>query len=86
MLLLVCDESHLGCSSHIAYLQIDVLVFGGLLIVCALIVYIVFRFIKRYERKRLRRLSKTTRIDVGDSDVENEEEEKSTSPTPDVIE
>ena len=67
------------------YLQIDVLLIGCLLIVCALVVLIVFCIIKRYERRRLRRLSKTTRIDVGDSDVENEEEEKSTSPTPDVI-
>ena len=85
MLFIVCEESHLGCSFHFVYLQIDVLLIGGLLIVCALVVLIVFCIIKRYERRRLRRLSKTTRIDVGDSDVENEEEEKSTSPTPDVI-
>lgn len=62
------------------------LAIGGSLVAVVLAALIVFCLTKRYERRRLRRLSRTTRIDVGDSDDEDEEEGKSTSPTPDVIE
>ena len=62
------------------------LILGGSVVAIAFATLIVFCLTKRYERRRLRRLSKTTRIDVGDSDDEDDEEEKSTSPTPDVIE
>ncbi|KAK8832590.1 hypothetical protein WA577_004849 [Blastocystis sp. JDR] len=72
----LCEKSYLGLS----------LVIGGSFIAVVLAALIVFCLTKRYERRRLRRLSRTTRIDVGDSDDEDEEEGKSTSPTPDVIE
>ena len=39
--------------------------------------------VARCEKKRLDRLLKTTKVDVGDSD--EDEEEKLSSPTPDVV-
>ena len=55
---------------------------GGVVLVGILTLVIVLT-IARSEKKRLDRLLKTTKVDVGDSD--EDEEEKLSSPTPDVV-
>ena len=54
----------------------------GVVLVGILTLVIVLT-IARCEKKRLDRLLKTTKVDVGDSD--EDEEEKLSSPTPDVV-
>ena len=55
---------------------------GGVVLVGILTLVIVLT-IARCEKKRLDRLLKTTKVDVGDSD--EDEEEKLSSQTPDVV-
>ena len=55
---------------------------GGVVFVGILTIVIVLT-VARCEKKRLDRLLKTTKVDVGDSD--EDEEEKLSSPTPDVV-
>ena len=55
---------------------------GGVVLVGILTLVIVLT-IARCEKKRLGRLLKTTKVDVGDSD--EDEEEKLSSQTPDVV-
>ena len=57
-------------------------VIGGVVLVGILTLVIVLT-IARCEKKRLDRLLKTTKVDVGDSD--EDEEEKLSSQTPDVV-
>ena len=49
----------------------------------AVLTLVVVLAIVRCEKKRLERLKMTTKVDVGDSD--DDEEEKLSSPTPDVV-
>ena len=55
---------------------------GGVVLVGILALVIVLT-VARCEKKRLDRLLKTTKVDVGDSD--EDEEEKLSSQTPDVV-
>ena len=55
---------------------------GGVVLVGILTLVIVLT-VARCEKKRLDRLLKTTKVDVGDSD--EDEEEKLSSQTPDVV-
>ena len=55
----------------------------GSVVLVGILTLVIVLTIARCEKKRLDRLLKTTKVDVGDSD--EDEEEKLSSPTPDVV-